>query len=425
MNRIPRVPSVLRFPIAAAVILASVLIPPVTGLSAEEVATIPPPGAGSQVAGDAQTVLSVLDFADNTGDPEWAWLSAGLSDMLITDLGRTGLPVVDRDDLNAVLEEQTLALSGITDDEAAAIGRILSADVLLSGAYAVSSGILRIDARIVDVGTGGVIGTAAAQGRAETVFLLETALAEEVCGVMGIEPPETAEGRGSGAGTDSLPAARAYYEGLALQESGDVEAARLRFEDAADLDPLYARPRYSLEESWQLLKDFRRLRRQREVNALWFKADALIRRLADRPFVSDSDILIAATAAGSPTTGPQSPFETDPSMGSCPTPAVCLWNLQIAYWEIGTKSAEYFGDEATKEASLRKMIVLARRAEEAWPDDEWLPEILYWEILAHRWLNEWPETAAGCERLFIEWPDFRMGWALEEMYEEALEHLGK
>ena len=399
--------------LAAAGLAVAALITLGTGLPAEEAAPVPP------------EVLSVLDFADNAGEPEWTWLSAGLADMLITDLAATELTVVDRDDTEAALEEQSLALSGLTDSRAAEIGKLLSADALITGSFAVSGEVLRIDARIVGVATGEVIGTASVDGRAENVFLLEAALAADVCRALGIEPPQGTGGRESGAGTASLPAARAYYEGLALQESGDVEAARLRFEEAADLDPLYSRPRYSMEESWQLLNDFRRLRRQREVNALWTKADALIRRLAAEPFLTDADILIAASAAGSPATGPDSPFETDPSMGSCSSPAVCLWNLQIVYWEIGTKSAEYFEDEATEEASLREMIALAGRAEEAWPDDEWLPEILYWEVFAHRWLGEWAETAAGCERLFAEWPDFRMGWALEDMYETALEHLGK
>jgi tetratricopeptide (TPR) repeat protein len=217
--------------------------------------------------------------------------------------------------------------------------------------------------------------------------------------------------------TTSIPAARAYYEGLALQTSGDVAAAKSRFEEAAQLDPLYAKPRYSLEESWQLLKDFRTLRQQREVNALWRKADSLRRRLAADPFVTDSDAIMAAYTTG---TTPQD----DPAFGACPTPAVCLWNLQITYWEIGSLSKNYFDDTSTEEATLREIVRLADEGEAAWPEDEWIPEILYWQILAHRWLKNWEEVRTGCERIFVEWPDFRMAWALEDMYETALQKLG-
>lgn len=365
-------------------------------------------------------VLSILDFTDNSGSSDYAWLSAGLSDMLITDLSRANLTLVNRDDLNEALAEQSLALAGITDDSALEIGRMVMADAILNGAYALAAGQLRIDARIVDVNTGQIISTAAVVGSPDSIFGLEASLALDICIALGLEPPA---GLGE-PGTVSLPAARAYYEGIALQSSGDVEAAKLRFEDSARLDPLYAKPRYSLEESWQLLKDFRNLRQQREVNKLWRKAEALSARLAGQPFITDTDAIMAAYTAGSPTVQIGTPPAEDPTLGSCPTPAVCLWNLQITYWEIGSNSSEYFDETTTEQATLKEIIRLADQAETAWPDDEWLPEILYWKVMAQRWLGEWEAVLSGCERFFIEWPDFRMAWALEDMYEIALEELG-
>lgn len=366
------------------------------------------------------SVLSILDFTDNSGNPDLAWLSAGLSDMLITDLTAADITLVNRDDLNEALAEQSLALAGITDDSALEIGRMVMADAILNGAFAVSGGVLRIDARIVDVNSGEIISTAAVSGSPGSVFSLEATLAGEICIALGLEPPA---GLGE-PGTASLPAAKAYYEGIALQSSGDVEAAKNRFEESASLDPLYTKPRYSLEESWQLLKDFRNLRQQREVNDLWRRAEALKARLAAAPFVTDSEAIMAAYTAGSPTIQVGTPPAEDPTLGSCPTPAVCLWNLQITYWEIGSSSAEYFEETETEQATLREIIRLADQAESAWPDDEWLPEILYWQVMAQRWLGEWESVLSGCERIFIEWPDFRMAWALEDMYETALEELG-
>jgi len=373
-----------------------------------------PPTAPAQETEESSSprVLSILDFADNSADPDYLWLSAGLADMLITDLSPADITLVDRSDLNEALSEQSLALSGITDDTALLIGRMVSADAILAGAFAISGGTLRIDARIADVTTGKVISTASVSGPGGDVFSLEARLAVKICDALGIEPPQ---GLGN-PGTVSQPAARAYYEGIALQTSGDVDSARLRFEEAARLDPLYAKPRYSLEESWQLLKDFRALRQQREVNKLWKKAEALKTRLAEVPFVTDSDLIMAAYTAGT--------TNDNPALGSCPNPAVCLWNLQMTYWHIGSKSAEYFSDTVTEEASLREIIRLSDQGEAAWPDDDWLPEILYWKVMAQRWLEEWEAVLAGCERIFIEWPDFRMAYGLEGMYEIALEKLG-
>jgi len=383
-------------------------------LSALLISAALPSVLSAEETGDSQIpkVLSILDFTDNSDNPDFLWLSSGLADMLITDLSPAEITLVDRADLNEAMAEQSLALAGITDDSALQIGRMVSADAILAGAFALSGGKLRIDARIADVTTGEVLTTASVNGPETNVFPLEARLALAICEALGIAPPP---GLGN-PGTVSQPAAKAYYEGLALQDSGDLEAAKSRFTDAANLDPLYAKPRYSLEESWQLLKDFRALRQQREVNTLWKKAEALKIRLAEDPFISDSDLIMAAYTAGSPT--------DNPSLGSCPNPAVCLWNLQITYWEIGSSSVEYFEDTATEKATLQEIIRLADQADAAWPEDDWLPEILYWEVMANRWLEEWEEVRTGAERIFIQWPDFRMAWALEDMYEIALEKLG-
>ncbi len=389
-------------------------------LAAVLISALFPAAAAAEESGDtpAPKVLSILDFTDNSGSPDFSWLSAGLADMLITDLAPAEITLVDRADLNEALAEQSLALAGITDDSALQIGRMVSADAILAGSYALAGATLRIDARIADVTTGEVVTTASVSGPGNSIFTLEARLAVKICEALGIAPPP---GLGN-PGTASQPAAKAYYEGLALQDSGDVEAAKSRFTAAAVLDPLYAKPRYSLEESWQLLKDFRALRQQREVNALWKKAEALKARLAEVPFVTDSDAIMAAYTAGTPTVTTGTPPADNPTLGSCPSPAVCLWNLQITYWEIGSSSAEYFGDTATEKATLREIIRLADQADTAWPEDAWLPEILYWEVMANRWLENWEEVRAGAERIFINWPDFRMAWALEDMYEIALEN---
>ena len=376
---------------------------------------------GNETSSMAYPVLSILDFTDHSMDPDLRWLSAGLSDMLVTDLAATELTVVDRDDLEAVFAEQSLALSGITEEKALEIGRLLSADALLVGSYALSEGILRLDVRISGVVDGSVIASATVSGPTDTVFKLEAELARKVCTAMGVSVPPGLEIPE----TLSLPAARAYYEGIVLQSTGEVEAARKRFEEASNLDPLYVKPRLSMEDSWRLLEDFRRLRQQRELNTLWRKAEALKSRLSADPFVSDSDAIIAAYTAGTPTVQIGSPPADNPSLGSCPNPAVCLWNLQITYWEIGSTSQEYFDDTRTKNAAYQEVIRLADQAEAAWPDDEWLPEIIYWRVLTQRWLEDWPAVKAGCERFFVEWPDFRMNWALEDLYTAALEALGR
>ena len=54
-----------------------------------------------------------------------------------------------------------------------------------------------------------------------------------------------------------------------------------------------------------------------------------------------------AYTAGSPTVRVGSPPEDDPTLGSCPSPPVCLWNLQMTYWEIGWMAEQEMDDSET------------------------------------------------------------------------------
>jgi len=75
---------------------------------------------------EAETV-SVLYFENTTKNEEFAWLSKGIADMLITDIAPY-IDVVERENLQKVLQEQKLALSGLgAEDNAVELGQLLNA----------------------------------------------------------------------------------------------------------------------------------------------------------------------------------------------------------------------------------------------------------------------------------------------------------
>jgi hypothetical protein len=121
---------------------------------------------------------------------------------------------------------------------------------------------------------------------------------------------------------------------------------------------------------------------------------------------------------------PEEYLEENPSHFYCDEPAICLWNLQMTLMEIGDKSAEYFEDEATQEAMYLRVLDMTEQARVTFAEDEWLPEILYMNMLAIRHLGRWQELKDACEEMFLEYSDMRMMWAIEGMYETALENLG-
>ncbi len=90
-----------------------------------------------QAAGKA-TSVAVLDIANAGLDPRVDYLSGIIGGLLSFDLGsRPGIALVDRRNMDAVLREKELSLSALGSDAsaAAAAGRLVGADWLLTGEY--------------------------------------------------------------------------------------------------------------------------------------------------------------------------------------------------------------------------------------------------------------------------------------------------
>jgi hypothetical protein len=80
-------------------------------------------------------------------------------------------------------------------------------------------------------------------------------------------------------------------------------------------------------------------------------------------------------------------------------------------------------DELLRDRCYEEIAAIARVAETRYPKDPFLPETQYMELFGLRERGDWPALKAACERLMSQWPDYRMMWAIEDMYERALEGL--
>ena len=177
--------------------------------------------------------LVVLDFVNVNGDPNLAWLSAGIAETVTGELGgRPQIRVVDR---TRILASPAHSLAPV--DAARALG----ADLLVTGAFQHAQERLRITARLIDVATGDVRGEAKADGTMGRIFELQDALARQLADTSWGIPTPTSVRRARH--TSSLEAYRAAIEGRLLLESLDAEAvpdAIHRFTSAIQLDPGYA-----------------------------------------------------------------------------------------------------------------------------------------------------------------------------------------
>ncbi|MBI2571660.1 MAG: hypothetical protein HYV63_32015 [Candidatus Schekmanbacteria bacterium] len=120
--------------------------------------------------------IAVVEFENRAGN-QWGRLGSGASDMLATELVKTGqFSVIEREKLQAVLNEQALGMSGaITPQSAAQVGRLLGVQAIVTGAvtefgesqsgvsgggyFGVSKREYRaaVDVRIVDTGSGEIV----------------------------------------------------------------------------------------------------------------------------------------------------------------------------------------------------------------------------------------------------------------------------
>ena len=89
---------------------------------------------------DTRPTVAVLPFVNSAigaANAELAPLSKGIADLLITDLGMNpGIRVVERENIQQLLDEQRLAQDGRVDDATAArIGKLLGAKHMVTGSF--------------------------------------------------------------------------------------------------------------------------------------------------------------------------------------------------------------------------------------------------------------------------------------------------
>jgi len=213
----------------------------------------------------AKDTVAVLYFDSSDANPELSGLKVGLAQMLITDLtGDPKFDVVEREQLQAILDEQKLGHDGITSPETAAkIGKLLGAQKMLMGGYFKMGAVFRVDARMVDVETSKIIAAKGINGRMEDFMSMEAELASFAAHALqgtartspppapapapvapsprtrDVEAPKPPSSDGSGDAIElavpdpgALEAAVAFSDGLIFMDAGDGPKARESFEKA-------------------------------------------------------------------------------------------------------------------------------------------------------------------------------------------------
>ena len=374
-------------------------------------------------AARAKDTISVLYFDNTAKDRDYDWLSKGIADMLISDIaGRGEVDVIERVNLKKVLDEQQLSLSGLVDDKKALeIGKLLSASKLIYGSFIVKGNVVIINGKLTETQSGKISAAFAAQGTLDRVLMVKDDFSRKVRKALGIE---IAEAPGKDQETPLL-AIKNYYQGLDLLDRGAVEDARKKFEEASRIDPYYLKPYQGIEESYRYLKDFIKMRHQREIALLYDNIVKIHARLKESPWRTFADIAMDPRYTKLRREDEARYNRELYAYFQGDTPAVCTWNLQNNLFELADLYEEHFSDKARADALNREVLSVTEKSRKVFARDPFLPEILYAGLRASVYFEDWKDVKRRCEELMSDYPDYRMMWAIEDFYKRALENLSE
>ena len=193
-------------------------------------------------AGAARSV-AVLYFDNDTGDSTFDYLGKGLADMMVTDLAAVpDIQVVEREKLEALLQELKLQRTRYFDPKTAQkIGRGVGAEFAVAGAFLSVAPDIRIDVRVIRIGTGEIVAARKVVGQKDKFFELQQKLAAELIDGLGAAAEKAKLSAAQEATrVDDLGTAGEYGRGLDMRDRGDLKSASEQMQKVVEKAPRFA-----------------------------------------------------------------------------------------------------------------------------------------------------------------------------------------
>ena len=139
------------------------------------------------------TRLAIVPFKNLTADPDKNWLGEGIAETVASELGAIkGLILIERGQLAKAIDELKLSKTAMLDEKSAVkVGKMISAKYLVVGSYQMAGKDMLINARLIDVESGGVQKTARVKGAFANIFDLQDSLAKSTLSWINITPSQS------------------------------------------------------------------------------------------------------------------------------------------------------------------------------------------------------------------------------------------
>ncbi len=216
----------------------------------------PPVNSGPAVVNRRRSV-AVLGFKNLSANPQKAWLSTAISEMLTTELSQgdqlrtiPGESVAQMKLDLALPENESFSPQTLTR-----IRQNLGSDNIVLGSYLeLGNGLLRLDVRMQDTVAGETLVSVSEKGNESEIDSLVSQAGAELRAKLGVGALSDVESASVRASLPANPeAAREYALGLQKLRWFDALAARDSLEKAAALDPNHAPTHSALAEAWSVL----------------------------------------------------------------------------------------------------------------------------------------------------------------------------
>lgn len=200
--------------------------------------------------------IAISYFDNSSGDAKYNALSKGIADMLITDLSKVkGVTIVEREKLEKLIQEIKLGQSKYFDQATAQkLGKGLGAQNILTGSFYVLDNIIRLDARLIDVQTGGVIFAEQVSGNKNNFFALHQQLANLLAKNINVPYSPDLSGLYKAGEEVTLKEVVNYSNALELQDVGMSIDAKQILEKTIKENPKFRFAKNKLEDIKELLK---------------------------------------------------------------------------------------------------------------------------------------------------------------------------
>ncbi|HHI03082.1 MAG TPA: hypothetical protein ENL22_06135 [candidate division Zixibacteria bacterium] len=186
-----------------------------------------------------EDALAILGFENKTGDPELDWLTAGLPEIMLTDLAQSGGgKIISRNRILDRLTDKTDENPRHQDYVKAA--KSLGASTILSGSYFRMGDKIRIDARLEDTETGKILFAEKVVG--EDPFILVDSLTHKIAVSLNSQEMMTNNIEVADITSSSPEAYKYYIFGMEKFNEGQYDNAKPDFEKAIEIDSTFALP---------------------------------------------------------------------------------------------------------------------------------------------------------------------------------------